>query len=211
MKPARQRGRHAFPVFDHGHPIKAFSPTPFAILAAALVAIALPFQGGKTHAVVIDLPILAPPNATTDPRFVWPHPPQVNRLSIDAKSVLMWNGEPIDPATLVERLEQTRTLNPQPYLLFEPAADASYDTAVRTLNIIFRSGLTDNKFCLMGMEKHRTFHKDTSGANPTMPAKPKLRLSYTLTAEDNAPIQLNKIVVDVPAFAEECAALAKLP
>ena len=104
-----------------------------------------------THSVDIDLP--APSDVPQDITVE----PEKNKLILSAQNEILWNGNVIDMGQLRTLLEQTKSINPEPELQFEPEARASYDLSAKVLQIIKASGVT--KFGFVGNEQYRTFGK----------------------------------------------------
>jgi biopolymer transport protein ExbD len=105
--------------------------------------ITLPIQ---THAVQIDLPVV------TDPT---PPPPNLNhnKIVIQQSGALLWNGTPVNYTQLATLLEQTRLIQPNPELQFEPDANASYIIVDQVLAMIDRSHVGAVGF--VGNERYR--------------------------------------------------------
>src|SRR5881398_3586157 len=82
------------------------------LVLLVMFIITIPIQ---THAVKIDLPAQTPPNQPKPPID-----PVVNNLTISPASQILWNGTPIDMATLRVYLDRTRVMTPEPELHFQP-------------------------------------------------------------------------------------------
>ena len=76
---------------------------------------------------------------------------------LSAQNEILWNGNAIDMGQLRTLLEESKNINPEPELQFEPEAQASYDLAAKVLQLIKASGVT--KFGFVGNEQYRTFGK----------------------------------------------------
>lgn len=101
-----------------------------------------------THSIDVDLPV--------GPCVDCPEPDLVkNKIVITSDDILLWNGEPVSDEQLVALLAQTKLLEIEPELQFEPSANASYAKSASTLRIIKSAGLT--KFGFVGNEKYRRF------------------------------------------------------
>ena len=103
-----------------------------------------------THSVDIDLPTPTPP---TDIIVE----PVKNKLVLTVSNQILWNGQAINEGNLVSLLQESRNMQPEPELQFEPEARASYDLSAKVLNIIKASGVT--KFGFVGNEQYRVFGK----------------------------------------------------
>ncbi len=130
---------------DDGEPMMEMNMTPLIdVLLVLLIMfiITIPIQ---THAVKIDLPQNAevPLNAVD---------PVKNRLTIDPGGVIYWNGSPVDRVTLAQYLRQTKQMNPEPELQFEPDQSARYVVVDDVLAIIKRSEVT--KLGFVGNERY---------------------------------------------------------
>jgi len=100
----------------------------------------------QTHAVKVDLPI----NSKTNTPIV---DSVKNKVIVDAAGVVQWNGNPVDLVTLQQYLEQTKTINPEPELHFQPNPDAKYEKVDTVLAVIKRSGIS--KLGFIGNEQYR--------------------------------------------------------
>ena len=106
--------------------------------------ITIPIQ---THAVKVDLPV-------NDPNAKAPVvDPIKNQLSIDAAGTVAWNGVPVDLITLQQYLEQSKTINPEPELHFQPDPQAKYAKVDQVLAVIKRSNIS--KLGFIGNEQYR--------------------------------------------------------
>ena len=132
---------------DDGEPMMEMNTTPLIdVLLVLLIMfiITLPIQ---THAVKVDLP-------QNDPRNQIVVDPVKNKVSIDPTGVVAWNGQPVDDVTLRQFLDQTRTLDPEPELHFQPDPTARYEVVDRVLAVIKKSGVgklgfrTAHSFCV---------------------------------------------------------------
>ena len=135
---------------DDGAPMMEMNMTPLIDVLLCLLIIFIMSIPVATHSVDIDLP--APSDAP-----VPPVEPVKNKLVLNAANQILWNGNPVDQGQLVSLLQQSRNMNPEPELQFEPEARASYDLSAKVLNIIKASGVT--KFGFVGNEQYRVFGK----------------------------------------------------
>jgi len=100
----------------------------------------------QTHAVKVDLPINShQPTQVVDP--------VKNKVIVDPAGVVQWNGNPVDLVTLQQYLEQTKTINPEPELHFQPDPAAKYEKVDTVLAVIKRSGIS--KLGFIGNEQYR--------------------------------------------------------
>jgi len=134
---------------DDGEPMMEMNTTPLIDVMLVLLImfiITIPIQ---THAVKIDLPVNAP---NQNPPLI---DPVKNKITIDPAGTVFWNGTPIDTATLQVFLEQTKAMDPEPELHFQPDANARYDNVDQVLAVIKRSEVT--KMGFVGNEQYRAF------------------------------------------------------
>lgn len=130
---------------DDGSPMMEINTTPLIDVMLVLLImfiITIPIQ---THAVKVDLPV----NTQNTPP---PVDAQKNKVVIDAQGVVTWNSVPVDDATLAQFLEQTKNIEPEPELHFQPLPDARYEVVDRVLAVIKRSGVT--KMGFIGNEQY---------------------------------------------------------
>ena len=134
---------------DDGSPMMEMNTTPLIDVMLVLLIMFIITIPVATHSVDIDLP---QPNPNPPPVDV---EPDKNKLVITQTDELLWNGETIQDGDLVNLLQQSRAIDPEPELQFEPDALSSYDRSARVLEIIKASGVT--KFGFVGNERYRTF------------------------------------------------------
>ena len=136
---------------DDGSPMMEMNMTPLIDVLLVLLIMFIITIPVATHSVDIDLP---QPNPNPPPVTV---EPDKNKLILTQDDRMLWNGEDITEGDLVNLLQQSTRIDPEPELQFEPEALASYELSARTLNIIKASGVT--KFGFVGNERYRTFGK----------------------------------------------------
>lgn len=135
---------------DDGSPMMEMNMTPLIDVLLVLLIMFIITIPVATHSVDIDLPQPTP----VPENFV---EPDKNKLVLTAADQILWNGNAIDEGQLVTLLQQSRAMNPEPELQFEPEARASYEISARVLNVIKASGVT--KFGFVGNEQYRNFGK----------------------------------------------------
>ncbi len=135
---------------DDGAPMMEMNMTPLIDVLLVLLIMFIITIPVATHSVDIDLPAPSPVPAD----FV---EPVKNKLILTQADQILWNGNPINEGQLVTLLQQSRAINPEPELQFEPEARASYEISARVLNLIKASGVT--KFGFVGNEQYRNFGK----------------------------------------------------
>jgi biopolymer transport protein ExbD len=132
-------------------PVMEMNTTPLIDVMLVLLVmfiITIPIQ---SHAVKVPLPGLTPPLETKIPDAV------INKLTIDARGVIMWNGATIDLVTLRRYLDGTKAMVPEPELHIQPAANARYDTVDQVLAVVKKSEIT--KLGFVGNEQYSVFGK----------------------------------------------------
>jgi biopolymer transport protein ExbD len=137
---------------DDGSPMMEMNTTPLIDVMLVLLIMFIITIPVATHSVDIDLPV--PNNEPPPPDMI---DPIKNKIVLTPDNQILWNGTAIDDSELIRNLQVTRTINPEPELQFEPDQQASYDLAIRVLNVIKGSGVT--KFGFVGNEKYRAFGK----------------------------------------------------
>ena len=136
---------------DDGSPMMEMNMTPLIDVLLVLLIMFIITIPVATHSVDIDLPT---PPENPPPVIV---EPIKNKLMITQNDELLWNGQTISDGELVQLLQESTRMNPEPELQFEPEQLASYDRSVRVLEIIKASGVT--KFGFVGNERYRSFGK----------------------------------------------------
>ena len=136
---------------DDGAPMMEMNTTPLIDVMLVLLIMFIITIPVATHSVDIDLPVpsATPPDVPLDP--------VKNKIVLTPENQILWNGSAVNDAELVNLLNQTKGMNPEPELQFEPDQQASYDLSIRVLNVIKGSGVT--KFGFVGNEKYRQFDK----------------------------------------------------
>lgn len=136
---------------DDGSPMMEMNTTPLIDVMLVLLIMFIITIPVATHSVNIDLPQATPP--TNQPIV----DPVKNKITITQDGQILWNGTPEPESAIVSLLAQTRTMNPEPELQFEPDAVAGYELAARVLREIKASGVT--KFGFVGNERYATFER----------------------------------------------------
>ena len=136
---------------DDGAPMMEMNMTPLIDVLLVLLIMFIITIPVATHSVDIDLP--TPPDTPPDVIVE----PIKNKLMITQDDQLLWNGNPISDGELVQLLQESTRMNPEPELQFEPEQLASYERSVNVLEIIKASGVT--KFGFVGNERYRSFGK----------------------------------------------------
>jgi biopolymer transport protein ExbD len=116
-----------------GEMLSEMNTTPLIdvmLVLLTLLIITLPMQ---THAVKLDLPHGPAQNLTK---------PVVIDVVVDFDDTVLWNGQPVDRATLDARLAQAAHQMPQPELHIQPDRLAKYDVVAKILSDAQSLGVT---------------------------------------------------------------------
>ena len=136
---------------DDGAPMMEMNTTPLIDVMLVLLIMFIITIPVATHAVNIDLPQATPP---TDQQII---DPVKNKLVITQANEILWNGAPTTGGQLVTLLSQTKNMDPEPELQFQPEEYASYELADQVLKVIKESGVS--KFGFVGNEQFAAFSK----------------------------------------------------
>ena len=136
---------------DDGTPMMEMNTTPLIDVMLVLLIMFIITVPVATHAVSIDLPQaqVTPPDVVIET--------VKNKLVLNQANEILWNGTPITQGQLVTLLAETRKLEVEPELQFEPEEYASYNIANLLLKIIKESGVT--KFGFVHNELYANFGK----------------------------------------------------
>jgi biopolymer transport protein ExbD len=134
-----------------GEPMMDMNMTPLIDVLLVLLIMFIITIPVATHSVDIDLP-QPQPNDTPPPID-----PVKNKIVLTPNDEILWNGAAISEGQLVETLQQTTKMTPEPELQFEPEALASYELSARVLDDIKASKVT--KFGFVGISNYRAFDK----------------------------------------------------
>jgi biopolymer transport protein ExbD len=129
-----------------GDPMMDINTTPLIDVMLVLLIMFIITIPPQTHAVKVDLPINSK-NPTPIVDSV------KNKVIVDPTGTVQWNGSPVDLVTLQQYLEQTKTMNPEPELHFQPDPQAQYEKVDTVLAVIKRSGVS--KLGFIGNEQYR--------------------------------------------------------
>ncbi len=137
---------------DDGQPMMEMNTTPLIDVMLVLLIMLMITVPPVTHAVDIDLPV-----ATNEP----PPPdlidPVINKIVIMENAEVQWNGTPVTLDQVTGYLAQTRSMNPEPELQFQPAPNAPYEIVDMTLAVVKKSKIS--KFGFVGNENYQVFGK----------------------------------------------------
>jgi biopolymer transport protein ExbD len=129
-----------------GEPMMEINMTPLIdvmLVLLTLLIITLPIQ---THAVKLDMPR---PNLTNTPP---PFPPVIVNLGVDFDGTILWNGTPVDRATLDSYFLDASTADPQPEIHLNPNKLAKYDVVAKVLADAQRIGV--KKIGFTGLDQY---------------------------------------------------------
>lgn len=101
------------------------------LVLLTLLIITLPIQ---THAVKLDMPAPNPNPPTVIPETV--------ELQVDFDGTVLWNGTPVDRATMNAYFADASKKEPQPEIHVSPNRLAKYDAVARVLADAQRQGAT---------------------------------------------------------------------
>ena len=135
-------------------PLGEMNTTPLIDVMLVLLVMLILTVPAAVNQIPVDLPAPGP---------VIDHPVHHdrNRISIDASSRVSWNDHVVTADQLAALLQETRGINPEPELHFEPDPAAPYDTTAKVLNTIKHSGVS--AFGFVGNDRYAMFGK--AGAN----------------------------------------------
>jgi biopolymer transport protein ExbD len=128
-----------------GEPMIEMNMTPLIdvmLVLLTLLIITLPIQ---THAVKLDMPRpdIQKPN---------PMPPPIVNLSVDFDGTILWNGTPVDRATLDSYFLDASQADPQPEIHLNPNKLAKYDIVAKVLADAQRIGV--KKIGFTGLDQY---------------------------------------------------------
>ncbi|GAA0577793.1 ExbD/TolR family protein [Rhizomicrobium electricum] len=129
-----------------GDPMMEINMTPLIdvmLVLLTLLIITLPIQ---THAVKLDMPR---PNPSANKPLI--DIPKV-KLTIDFDGTILWNGSPVDRATLNGYFLDASTQDPQPEIHLEPNKLAKYDVVAKVLADAQRLGV--KKIGFTGLDQY---------------------------------------------------------
>jgi biopolymer transport protein ExbD len=87
-----------------------------------------------THAVKIDLPKASSAGNNTRPENI--------QLGIKASGEVYWNGEPVAPTALEQRMAAAAQVDPQPEVHLRADRTTAYETVAEVMAAAARAGLT---------------------------------------------------------------------
>jgi len=136
---------------DDGSPMMEMNTTPLIDVMLVLLIMFIITIPVATHSVDIDLPTPTPPTDIPPPDSV------KNKVVLTRDNKILWNANEVTDGELLSLLKQTKAMNPEPELQFQPEPDAAYDVASKVMNVIKGSEVT--KFGFVGNEQFSEFSK----------------------------------------------------
>ena len=131
-------------------PLGEMNTTPLIDVMLVLLVMFILAVPAAVNQISVDLP--APGPVSDRPVYR-----DRNRITIDASSRISWNDHLVTADQLAALLQETRGINPEPELRFEPDPTAPYDATAKVLNTIKRSGVS--AFGFVGNDRYATFAK----------------------------------------------------
>ena len=116
----------------HNEPMMHINTTPLIDVMLVLLImfiITIPMQ---THGIKLDTPQASRPYQLL----------ARNEIAVTAGDKVLWNGVPVDLASLRQYLDQSQTLAPIPDLQIRPAHDARYELVDKVLAQAKRANVT---------------------------------------------------------------------
>ena len=129
-----------------GEPMMEINMTPLIdvmLVLLTLLIITLPIQ---THAVKLDMPRNLP---NTKPPLIQP---VIVNLGVDFDGTILWNGTPVDRATMDSYFLDASQADPQPEIHLNPNKLAKYDIVAKVLADAQRIGV--KKIGFTGLEQY---------------------------------------------------------
>lgn len=110
------------------------------LVLLVMLIITIPIQ---LHAVNLEMPVGAPPVNNIKPEKV--------QIDIDDRSVVYWQGLPVDAGALEQKMTEMAKLPTQPEVHIRPNKDSEYAVFANVLSSSKRMGL--NKIAVIGAEQ----------------------------------------------------------
>ena len=131
-----------------GEPIMDMNTTPLIDVMLVLLIMFIVTIPIQTHAVKLDLPVS---NDSNPP----PIDPIKNKIVVTPQGQTLWNGQPVDDATLTTYLNLSQQANPIPELHLQPDPQARYERVDQVLALTKQAQV--EKMGFVGNEQYREF------------------------------------------------------
>jgi biopolymer transport protein ExbD len=142
---------------DDGSPMMEMNTTPLIDVMLVLLIMLMITIPPVTHMVDIDLPV------DSEQENDNPIDPVVNKIFIEENGAILWNGAPVSQQQVADYLKQTKAMETEPELQFQPQPNAPYVIVDEVLAVVKRSQIT--KFGFVGNENYRVFGKSATPGN----------------------------------------------
>jgi len=130
-------------------PMLEMNMTPLIDVLLVLIIMFIITIPPQTHAVKLDLPVNQQNN--TPP----PVDPVKNKVVITQPGAILWNGAPVNLATLRQYLDTSQQMNPVPELHLQPEPEARYETVDEVLAVTKKAKV--EKMGFVGNEAYMKF------------------------------------------------------
>ena len=130
-------------------PMLEMNMTPLIDVLLVLIIMFIITIPPQSHAVKLDLPTNQQNNVPP------PVDPIKNKVVITQPGAILWNGSPVDLATLRNYLDVSQQMNPIPELHLQPEAEARYETVDEVLAVTKKAKV--EKMGFVGNEAYMKF------------------------------------------------------
>ena len=130
-------------------PMLEMNMTPLIDVLLVLIIMFIITIPPQSHAVKLDLPVNQQNNVPP------PVDPIKNKVVITQPGAILWNGSPVDLATLRSYLDVSQQMNPIPELHLQPEAEARYETVDEVLAVTKKAKV--EKMGFVGNEAYMKF------------------------------------------------------
>ena len=130
-------------------PMLEMNMTPLIDVLLVLIIMFIITIPPQSHAVKLDLPVNQQNNVPP------PVDPIKNKVVITQPGAILWNGSPVDLATLRNYLDVSQQMNPIPELHLQPEAEARYETVDEVLAVTKKAKV--EKMGFVGNEAYMKF------------------------------------------------------
>ena len=134
---------------ESAEPMLEMNMTPLIDVLLVLIIMFIITIPPQSHAVKLDLPVNQQNNVPP------PVDPIKNKVVITQPGAILWNGSPVDLATLRSYLDVSQQMNPIPELHLQPEAEARYETVDEVLAVTKKAKV--EKMGFVGNEAYMKF------------------------------------------------------